>query len=111
MKIGEALKELRGKKKLTQDELADLVGSTAANISRIENGKHGASVDLLNSIAYVFNLKVYQLIAMAEGYDASEDMARFTPDEITVITTYRSLNFEQKNLIKNTLDVLARPPR
>jgi len=111
MKIGDVLKELRSKRKLTQDELADLVGTTAANISRIETGKHGVGVDLINSIAFVFDMKVYQLVAMAEGYDPSENMSRFSPDEITVITTYRLLSLEQKKLINKTLEVLAQTIR
>ena len=60
MKIGGTIKELRLNRGLTQSELADLAGTTAANISRIESGKHGAGSDLLNSLAFVLRLKVHQ---------------------------------------------------
>lgn len=98
MEIGHVLKELRLKKDLTQDELADLVGTTAANISRIENGKHGASGDLLNSISYIFGFKVYEIIAMAEGVKLPESEDRFSSDEIKIIQKYRTMNSEQKTL-------------
>lgn len=108
MKIGEVLKELRLKRKLTQDELADLVGTSAANISRIETGKHGVGSDLLNSIAFVFELKVYQIIAMAEGFDSCQTLTRYSPDEINLISLYRLLNNDQKKLMLNTAEILIK---
>ncbi len=108
MKIGETLKELRLVQGWTQDQLADMAGTTAANISRIETGKHGVGTDLLNSFAYVFGYKVYQIIAMAEGYNLSDAPERFSPEEITIITSYRLMNKEQKKLLENLITVLAK---
>ena len=67
MNLGETIKNLRLARHWTQDELAYRAKITAANISRIENGKHGPSTQLLNSLAYVFGMKMYQLVALAEN--------------------------------------------
>ena len=108
MKIGETIKELRLDRGLTQDELADLAGTTAANISRIETGKHGVGSELLNSLAYVFNLKVYQLIALAEGYDLPELSARFSSDEIEMLTKYRKMTKEQRDAFMRLFLVISK---
>lgn len=108
MKIGETLKELRLVKGWTQGQLADMAGTTAANISRIETGKHGVGTDLLNSIAYVLGYKVYQIVAMAEGYNLTEAPERFSPEEITIIANYRILNKEQKKLLQNLINVVTK---
>lgn len=98
MKIGEVIKEARLKKGLTQSALGDLAGTTAANISRIESGKHGAGTDLLNSIAFVLGFKVHQLVALAEGFDLPDSPNRFSLKEIELINAYRSMSQEQQSL-------------
>lgn len=108
MKIGETIKELRLSRRLTQDELADLAGTTAANISRIETGKHGVGSELLNSLAFVFNLRVYQLIALAEGYDLPELSARFSSEEIDIISDHRKMTKEQRDIITRLFSVISK---
>lgn len=67
MNLGRTIKELRLARHWTQDELAYRAKITAANISRIETGKHGPSTQLLESLAAVFGIKMYQLVALVEG--------------------------------------------
>jgi transcriptional regulator with XRE-family HTH domain len=66
MNLGETIKKLRIARHWTQDELAYRAKTTAANISRIETGKHGPSTQLLETISYVFGMKMYQMVALAE---------------------------------------------
>ena len=108
MKIGETLRELRQAKGWTQDQLADLAGTSAANISRIESDKHGVGSDLLNSLAYVFGYKVYQIIAMAEGYDPAESGSRFAPEEIGLIAKYRLMSKNQKNTFNDLANLIVK---
>jgi DNA-binding XRE family transcriptional regulator len=49
---------LRIKEHLTQEELADKVGTNQSAISRLESGKYNPSVDFINRIARALNKKV-----------------------------------------------------
>lgn len=48
----------RLKKKMTQKELADKIGTKQANISRFESGKTNPSLEFLNKLAQAFDKKV-----------------------------------------------------
>jgi len=55
-KFGQRLKECRENKNLTTRELADIVGTSAPNISRYENAKHGPGRDLIAKLASFFGV-------------------------------------------------------
>ncbi|MDR3172210.1 MAG: helix-turn-helix transcriptional regulator [Treponema sp.] len=48
----------RQEKKLTQQELAEMIGTKQSNISRLESGNYNPSVELLNKIAHAFGKKL-----------------------------------------------------
>ena len=50
-KIIEEIIMARKKKKLTQKDLAELIGTKQSNISRLESANYNPSLDLLNRIA------------------------------------------------------------
>jgi len=50
-KIIEEIIMARKEKKLTQRDLAELIGTKQSNISRLESGNYNPSLDLLNRIA------------------------------------------------------------
>lgn len=52
------IKELRKANKLSQSELADIVGTTRQTITSIEVGKYTASLGLAYKIAHHFNLTI-----------------------------------------------------
>lgn len=49
--VGKRVREARKAKKITQAELCERCGCTAAHLSRLENGKAGTSLELLYSIS------------------------------------------------------------
>ena len=53
--------------KLTQEELAVMVGVTRQTIISIEQGKYVASLQLALKIAQVFNVKVEDIFGLEEG--------------------------------------------
>lgn len=55
------IKELRKANKLSQSELADLVGTTRQTITSIEVGKYTASLVLAYKIARNFNLTIEEV--------------------------------------------------
>ena len=55
------IRELRKAKKLSQGELADIVGTTRQTITSIEVGKYTASLVLAYKIAHYFNLTIEEV--------------------------------------------------
>ena len=58
--------ELRKEKKLSQAELADIVGVTRQTITSIETGKYIASLPLAYKIAKYFGLKIEDVFLFEE---------------------------------------------
>ena len=59
--FGRRLKELRKQRKLTQEQLAELVDLDPKQICRIENGGCFTTFDTLEKIARIFNVTIYDL--------------------------------------------------
>lgn len=54
----------RAKKRITQDELADLLGVSRQTLSAIENNKYFPSLELALKIARVFGCTVDELFSL-----------------------------------------------
>lgn len=101
MKLGAVVRHLREQRGWSQDELAFRTHTSAANISRIETGKHWPGTDLLKSLAEALELKVYQLIALAEGVRLKKTQGtKFDHDEEIVLKHFRAMTKEQRELFK-----------
>jgi transcriptional regulator with XRE-family HTH domain len=100
MNLGKVIRELRGQRGWSQDELAFKIGTAAANLSRIENDKHGPSTDLLSSIAFVFGLKVYELIALTEGVQVGQVTGAYSVEEETLLRCFRKMPPEERTLFQ-----------
>ena len=55
------IRELRKARKLSQEELADAVGTTRQTITSIEVGKYTASLPLAYEIAHYFGLTIEEV--------------------------------------------------
>ena len=60
------IKELRKANKLSQGELADIVGTTRQTITSIEVGKYTASLGLAYKIAHYFNLTIEEVFDFSD---------------------------------------------
>lgn len=58
--------ELRKQHKITQENLANMVGVTRQTIISIENGKYQASLILALKLAKVFNMPVEEVFIVEE---------------------------------------------
>jgi len=58
IRLGIAVRQLRIDANMTQEKLADMAHISRANLSRIENGDYGTSIDILSSIAQVLGKKI-----------------------------------------------------
>ncbi len=60
------IKQLRKANKLSQEELADAVGTTRQTITSIETGKYTASLPLAYKIARYFDLSIEEVFCLSE---------------------------------------------
>ena len=60
------IRELRKKNKLSQEELADAVGTTRQTITSIEVGKYTASLPLAYKIAHYFGLTIEEVFDFSD---------------------------------------------
>ena len=60
------IRELRKTRKLSQEELADAVGTTRQTITSIEVGKYTASLPLAYKIAHYFGLTIEEVFDFSE---------------------------------------------
>lgn len=56
--IGEKIKQLRLQKNLTQSQLGELIGVKRAQISKLENGNHSASISTIMKVFNAMKAKV-----------------------------------------------------
>lgn len=57
--LGRAIKEVRRRKGLTQQDLADNTGTSAKFISDVERGKKTVQIDKVFDLIRALNLKIY----------------------------------------------------
>lgn len=68
MKVVQNIKEIRLKKGINQELIADALNFDIANWSRIENGKQELKVDHLEKVAKVLGVEVIDLFTYPEVY-------------------------------------------
>ena len=61
--IGLRIKHARNKKKMTQEQLADALGTSREHLSRAEAGERGVSLELLIAISNTLNAPISELLA------------------------------------------------
>jgi len=64
--LNNRIKELRKERKITQDELASILGVTRQTIISLENGRYNASLQLAHKIAQYFELHIEDVFLFEE---------------------------------------------
>ena len=72
MSIGNKIKEYRGLNKMTQKDIAEILGVEPATISKYEAGTIEPSIESLKRLAETFNITVDELIKDEEKFDISK---------------------------------------
>lgn len=58
MKVGKSIREIREKRGLSQEQLADKMNISRSTISKIESGKFNCSIDYLSKFASFLNFEI-----------------------------------------------------
>lgn len=85
MAFSEKIKTLRMSHRLSQRELADMVGVGKSQISYYENGERFPSADVLIKIADVFRVTTDYLLDISR--EKIINLSDLSDDEIAVVTT------------------------
>ena len=75
IQLGQKIQLLRKRRRLTQEQFAELIGIDPKNVSKIENGNNYPSADTLTSIASALEVDIYELFVFKEElpYEVMKD--------------------------------------
>ena len=82
--MGDKLKSLRTKKKLTQKQVSDMIGLAVSAVSSYESGSRYPSYDVLIKLARIFHVSTDYLLGMTDKRNI--DVTGLDGDEIELIS-------------------------
>lgn len=94
-KLGKRIKQLREAKGLTQEKIEDISGINPSYLSALERGQKNATLEVLERVASVLEVDLYQLFF----FESDTDLP--SKSEITKI-----INSLDKNKTKQLLEIL-----
>ena len=97
--LGERIKDLRNKYKLTQTELAEKVGVTKSTIAAYENDSRQPSYEVLIKMADVFKVSIDALLLKRSG--SIIDVSGLNPAQIEIIENL--INYFRKSELIDAL--------
>lgn len=95
--LGQRIQKLRKDKKITQEQLAEMVGIDPKNISRIEKGNNYPTAENLTSIAKALNVDIYELFVFNSIplEQMKEEIINSLSSEKNILHLYQCLKFEK----------------
>ena len=99
--IGIRIQFYRTKSKLTQEELAELVGTSQKYISRIETGYHNIKLGTIAAIAKHLQVSVDMLIA---DYDDSSDESTLK----IILDDIRGMSPKQLEMLRDNIKTIKK---
>ena len=102
------LKALREEKGISQQKLAEQIGTIQQNIHRYENKFYEPDIRTLKLIANFFNTSVDYLVGNSTIRHKIESVEKFdlNQEESDLMDKYRQLSIEARKSITNMIDVL-----
>ena len=109
MNIIENIKEIRIKKGLTQQSIADALNADFSAISKLESGKRELKFNELAVIASVFDMSVIDVISYPDVYVKKDENAK--PEPIEAILQIKLQSDKKDQVLKlvfgeNNLEIL-----
>lgn len=95
--LGQRIQKLRKDKKITQEQLAEMVGIDPKNISRIEKGNNYPTAENLTSISKALNVDIYELFVFNSIplEQMKEEIINSLSSEKNILHLYQCLKFEK----------------
>ncbi len=92
------LKLLRNQNKISQQQLADVIGVTQQSINKYENHSVEPDIETLIKIADYFETTIDYLVGRTEN--GKENANEITSEEKSMIINFRKLNADEKQIIR-----------
>lgn len=106
--IGEKIKYLRKSAKMTQNDLAKILGTTKQTISRYEKGERKANQDILFTLCDVFNVSIDDFFPPTSIKDTPQTAQNDRDELLEELTTnYTKLDKQRKNKLVDTSNKLV----
>ena len=99
MSFGKRLKQARKEKRLTQGDVANIIGIDDTTISKYENDKSEPDNETTKRLAVLYGKKVSWLLGNAED----EEQEILTEEEKEYLEKFKSLNAEDRQYILGLL--------
>ena len=93
---------LRQKNGLTQKDVAEAIGTTATQISKLENGERKLAPEWLERLSVALHCTKAELLG-------EEPATELTEKEKVMLETFQKLTPEQQAMIQTIADSLAQP--
>ena len=94
IQLGQKIQMLRKKRRLTQEQFAELIGIDPKNVSKIENGNNYPSAETLTSIAKALEVDIYELFVLKEEIsyeDMREQIIKALDSDKAVMYLYQAV--------------------
>lgn len=91
---GDRLKEIREKREMSQDDLADLLEFGPSQMNKYEKGKQDPSAEILKRMAIALQVSTDWLLGLTRDPGESFQAEDLTPQERKLITRFRNADFE-----------------
>lgn len=100
MLIGQKIKIIREREKITQKELGEILSKSESSISHYENGSRSISLDELMIICEHFDIRSDELLGLNNDGISDNNKIKLSDDEIIFILELRKTK-SYKNMISN----------
>lgn len=98
MKTGEIIKKLRKEKRITQQQLGDILGVQKSAVAKWENGHvHNLKSETINAIAVYFGVRPSYIRG------ETDEILMLNQEEIDLIKAFRKATDHQKQIVILTL--------
>ncbi|MEK4061585.1 MULTISPECIES: helix-turn-helix domain-containing protein [Paenibacillus] len=98
--IGAIVRKLRTEKSLTQQEIADEIGSSFSFVGRVERGESNITIETIIKISTALNIEFFELMNLGSKQESEDIMA------IHALLLKRSAKEQKKalNILKEVFD-------
>jgi len=102
--IGEALKQLRKNKGITQQQLADMLHTTNRSVSRWETGNNLPDISILIELAEYYEVDLKDILS---GEVLKKDMNTLEKDTVLLVADYTNMAKERMKKVLHVLFIIS----
>ena len=107
--LGEVLHRLRKEKKLSQEQLGVMAGTSSMTVKRLESATAGTRVDNLMAITQVLGISLAELFREVEGYEHTDNRIS-DPTMNKMVNAINKLTSSEREWLSKQVDIVLENP-